>query len=72
VSHWWSIVTKRSTTRGRAHDAEGGVLLSAHCDTSEQIDRAKAILKQTGATDIASAGEETVGATPSSRDTTRL
>ena len=30
------------------------------------------ILKQTGATDIASAGEETVGATPSSRDTTRL
>jgi hypothetical protein len=51
---------------------EGGVLLSAHCDTSEQIDRAKAILKHTGATDIASAGEETVGATPSSRDTTRL
>jgi len=43
---------------------EGGVLLSAHCDTSEQIDRAKEILKRTGATDIASAGEEAVGATP--------
>src|SRR4030095_871901 len=46
---------------------EGGVLLSAHCDTGDQIDRAKAILKRTGATDIASAGEEAVGAA-SNRD----
>ena len=51
---------------------EGGVLLSAHCDTSEQIDRAKAILKQTGATDIASAGEEGVGATSSNRESKRI
>lgn len=51
---------------------EGGVLLSAHCDTSEQIDRAKAILTRTGATDIASAGEEAVAATPSNRDATRF
>jgi hypothetical protein len=51
---------------------EGGVLLSAHCDTSEQIDRAKAILKRTGATDIASAGEEAVAATPSNRDAKRF
>jgi hypothetical protein len=36
---------------------EGGVLLSAHCDTSEQITLAKAILKQMGAEDIASSGE---------------
>jgi hypothetical protein len=36
---------------------EGGILLSAHCDTSEEIDRAKDILKQTGAEDIASSGE---------------
>jgi len=35
----------------------GGVLLSVHCDTSEQIDRSKAILKQTNAEDIATAGE---------------
>ncbi|HWW87978.1 MAG TPA: hypothetical protein VNZ26_30480 [Vicinamibacterales bacterium] len=40
----------------------GGVLLSVHCDTSEQITRAKEVLKRTGAEDIASAGEETVGA----------
>jgi hypothetical protein len=41
----------------------GGVLLSVHCDTSEDITRAKDILKRTGAGDIASAGEEAVGTT---------
>jgi hypothetical protein len=39
---------------------EGGVLLSVHCDTGEEISRAKEILKQTGAEDIASAGEKAV------------
>jgi hypothetical protein len=36
---------------------QGGVLLSAHCDTSEQITRAKSILKNSGAEDISSTGE---------------
>ena len=36
---------------------EGGVLLSAHCDTSERITLAKDILKQTAAEDISSSGE---------------
>jgi hypothetical protein len=36
---------------------DGGTLLSVHCDTSEQISRAKDLLKGTGATDIASTGE---------------
>jgi hypothetical protein len=54
---------------GRVKD--GGVLLSVHCDTSDQITRAKDILKRTGADDIASAGEEAVGAT-ASRDANRL
>jgi len=40
----------------------GGILLSVHCDTSDQIKRAKDILKRTGAEDIASAGEESVPA----------
>jgi hypothetical protein len=53
---------------GRVGD--GGVLLSVHCDTSEQITRAKATLKQTGAEDIASAGEESVPAA-SGREATR-
>src|SRR6202790_2638564 len=36
---------------------EGGVLLSVHCHTSEEITRAKDLLKQTGAQDISSSGE---------------
>jgi len=36
---------------------EGGILLSVHCDTSEEIDRAEKILKDSGAEDISSAAE---------------
>jgi hypothetical protein len=36
---------------------EGGVLLSVHCDTSDEIKEAKELLKQTGAQDISSTGE---------------
>ena len=41
---------------GRIKD--GGILLSVHCNTSEQIKRAKDLLEQTGAEDISSAGEK--------------
>ena len=37
---------------------DGGTLLSVHCDTSEQVTVAKQALKDTGAKDIASTGEE--------------
>jgi hypothetical protein len=40
---------------GRIKD--GGILLSAHCDTSDEIKRAKEIMKNTGAEDISSTGE---------------
>jgi hypothetical protein len=36
---------------------KGGILLSVHCDTSDQIKRGKEIMKNTGAEDIASTGE---------------
>ena len=36
---------------------EGGILLSVHSDNSEWTSRAKTILEETGAEDIASAGE---------------
>ena len=36
---------------------QGGVLLSVHCDTSDEISRAKDVLKGTGAEDISSTGE---------------
>jgi len=35
----------------------GGTLLSVHCDTSDEVSRAKDLLKTTGAEDIASSGE---------------
>ena len=43
--------------RYEGHIKEGGVLLSVHCDTSDQITRAKDLLKHTGAQDISSSGE---------------
>jgi heat induced stress protein YflT len=49
----------------------GGVLLSVHAHTSEDLGRAKETLKRTGAADIAAAGEETVGASQS-RETRRV
>ena len=39
---------------------EGGVLLSVHCDTADEISRAKDLLKATGAEDISSTGEKAV------------
>src|SRR6266851_7670687 len=40
---------------GRVRD--GGILISVHCDSSEWVNRAKEILKNTGAQDVSSAGE---------------
>jgi hypothetical protein len=36
---------------------KGAILLSTHCDTSEEIRRAKEVMKMTGAEDISSTGE---------------
>src|SRR3981081_3034594 len=35
---------------------KGGILMSVHCDTSDEIKRAKDILERTGAEDISTAG----------------
>ena len=43
---------------GRIKD--GGILISVHCETSEEIDRAKEVLKASGGEDIASSGEKAV------------
>ncbi len=42
---------------GRVKD--GGVLLSVHCETPGEILRAKEVLRDTGAVDIAASGEST-------------
>ena len=39
---------------------KGGILLSVHCSTSDEVKRAKEILKNTGAQDISSTGEASV------------
>ena len=36
---------------------KGGILLSVHCDTSDEIKRAKEIMKNSGVEDISSTGE---------------
>jgi hypothetical protein len=36
---------------------EGGILLSVHCDNSDWVDKAKDLLKRTGAEDVSSSGE---------------
>jgi hypothetical protein len=47
---------------------KGGILLSVHCDTSEEIKRAKEVLKNTGAEDVSSTGESSVDAKETDRD----
>jgi hypothetical protein len=48
---------------------KGGILMSVHCDTSDEIKRAKEILERTGAEDVSTAGEAStdVKDTPSKR-----
>lgn len=46
--------------RYEGHIKAGGVLLSVHCNSSEAVERAKELLKQTGAQDISSTGEASV------------
>src|SRR3984957_1080438 len=50
---------------------KGGILLSVHCDTSDQIKRGKEILKNTGAEDISSTGESSSDVKSSDRDINR-
>lgn len=37
---------------------DGGILLSVHCDSSDEVKRAKELLEQSGARDVSSAGEK--------------
>ena len=47
--------------RYQGHVKAGGILLSVHCDTADEITRAKGILTATSAADISSTGETSVG-----------
>jgi len=56
--------------RYEGHLKSGGVLLSVHCDTSDEISRAKDLLKTTGAEDISSSGESSSNVVDRDRDRT--
>jgi hypothetical protein len=47
--------------RYEGHVKSGGILVSVHCDTSEEVSRAKDVLRAAGGQDIASSGEKGVG-----------
>ena len=51
---------------GRVKD--GGTLLSVHCDTSDQVSRAKDLLKSSGAQDISSTSEASAAKPDDRRD----
>src|SRR5664279_2121734 len=50
---------------------KGGILLSVHCDTSEEITRAKDILKLSGAEDVSSTGEASVDTSKTDTDSAK-
>ena len=50
---------------------KGGILLSVHCSTSDQVKRGKEIMKSTGAEDISSTGESSSDVAKSDRDLNR-
>jgi hypothetical protein len=52
---------------GRVKD--GGILVSVHCDSSDEVSRAKDVLKQAGGEDIASSGEKAVSTHTANTDT---
>ena len=47
---------------------KGGILLSVHCDTTEEIKRAKEVLKATGGGDVSSTRESSVDTEKTDRD----
>jgi len=50
---------------------EGGILLSAHCDNSDWVKRAKDVMKNTGAQDVASSSEASADYDKSDKPRTR-
>jgi hypothetical protein len=50
---------------------KGGILLSVHCDTSEDIKRAKEVFKNSGAEDVSSTGESKVDSAKTENDAVR-
>jgi hypothetical protein len=50
----------------------GGLLISVHCDSSDWVKRAKTVLEETGAEDVAASGEATADYAMSDRPASRI
>jgi len=50
---------------------KGGILLSVHCDTSDEIKRAKQLIEGTGGEDVSSTGEASGDSIPVNREAVR-
>src|ERR1700730_6152090 len=50
---------------------KGGILLSVHCSSSDEVKRAKEVLERTGAEDVSSTGESSVGTASAQRSMKR-
>ena len=48
----------------------GGILLSVHCDTAEEIKQAKEVVERTGGQDVSSTGESSADTKTTDRNTT--
>jgi len=48
----------------------GGILLSVHCDTAEEIKQAKEVVERTGGQDVSSTGESSADTKSTDRNTT--
>ena len=51
---------------GRVND--GGILVSVHCESSEEVSRAKDVLRRAGGEDVASSGEKAVSSHTANTD----
>jgi hypothetical protein len=47
---------------------KGGILLSVHCDTSDEIKRAKEVVERTGGEDVSSTGEASADSSKTDRN----
>ena len=59
-------IPEADAKRYEGHVKGGGALLSVHCDTTDEVSRAKTLLSSTGATNVAIGGE-TMGAANKAR-----
>jgi len=65
-------VPEYEAKRYEGHVKNGGVLLSVHCNSSDEVNHAKLLLKATDAEDIASSGESSSNLETKAEDADRV